>query len=66
VKQAPPSSFKFRVQQIRLSAPPLKLDSTATQQGLAVVDRPRAVSEGRAVWHHLPSNQSTKAAGVRN
>jgi hypothetical protein len=44
----------------------LKLDPTATQQGLAVVDRPYAVSIFNAIWHHLPINQSTKAAGARN
>jgi hypothetical protein len=59
-------NFKFEAQQICLPTPPLKLDPTAAQQGLAVVDRPHAISIINAIWHHKLRNQPTKAAGARN
>jgi hypothetical protein len=65
-------NFKFEAQQICLPTPPLKLDPTAAQQGLAVVDRPHAVSILNAIWHHsLIVNQirrralATEARSVR-
>jgi hypothetical protein len=58
--------FKFEVLHAVIFAPLMTLDRAAAQQGLPVVDRPRAVSKSRAVWHHPPATKPTTAAGPRN